>query len=639
MASLTLIKIFRNICLILLITLGLGATGVSAKDEKTTGKVIFDNNNYAEQLKSQKPLVPHKLNKQAIIDIEGELAVLLPEKKELVFKRGSIKTVVNKVNENKEFPSTKGVWLHKSPNKLYALWWTKGIESKKLRVKSSSDNGKTFSEKAVIIANKGVLPNVITADDGDQGIAVAYISERNAGYQLYFNRSIDGGKTWFKEDVRINDLYTREGKVKELIDTKKVRVGSHVSDPFITFAGGKLILVYQESIVKDNKTFLRIVSKVSDNFGESWVDNEVFTYPNVPPQDMHIERSGDELFASIFIPKKGIYTFSMQLGRGQSWKSLGVLPGTEKLISASAMHAMIINNKVNVKRIITFTAKSLYQQNRVMFFESTGNAEWRDVTAEITRRPIVSSDTAEGYAYTKLQFSNLAEFGGSLVIAIWEDHTYLVPTIVYNYSVDGGVSWKKEPLFINYPTTNVQKYPKFLKNNKRLWLLSSQYDLSLKAIGNSPIVANKVAELNDKGNIVFYLPSKPLEKNIPEKKKLAILKKRAKEYWNYKIKGEFAKTYDYLEPIYRSVYTRDMMIKAKSLLTYKGFKLGDVKRIGNIAIMDTTLTFVLGGNNDKKMVSTDDGKAKTSTMKARWGWFYDNWYIMPDALFDRRRDL
>ena len=82
-----------------------------------------------------------------------------------------------------------------------------------------------------------------------------------------------------------------------------------------------------------------------------------------------------------------------------------------------------------------------------------------------------------------------------------------------------------------------------------------------------------------------------------------------------------------------------MMIKAKSLLAYRAFKLGDVKRIGNIAIMDTTLTFVLGGNKEKQMVSTDDGKAKTSTMKARWGWFYDNWYIMPDALFDRRRDL
>lgn len=611
---------------------------VDAKESNNL-HVVFDNKGYEAALESLKPLVSFNINKEAILDVDGKLALLVPEKNKLIYKHGDIKTVVNESVKNKELPSAKGVWLHKSPMKLYALWWTKGVESKKLRVKFSSDNGKTFSEKAVVIAKKGVLPKIYTADNGADGIAVAYISERSSGYQLYFNRSLDGGKTWYKDDVRINDLYTRVGKVDPNKKDEKLRIGSHVSDPFITYLDNKLILVYQESIVKDKKVFLRIVSKTSKDFGDTWEEKEIFSYPGVNPQEMKVDRLGDELFVSVFIPKKGVHTF-LKHDSQDPWNSLGVLPNTDGLNFASVMQTVKSKNKEGIKRIITFTSKSLYQQNHVKFYEIDNDTSgWRDITAQITRKPIIPDESAEGYAYSKLQFSDLAVLNDNFIIAAWEDHTYLVPTVVYNFSIDGGLTWNKSPLFINYPAKNVQKSPTFLEGSNRLWLLSSQFDLSLKAIANPPLYGQKVAEVDDNGLIHFYLPTEQLGKHFSEKEKMALLKKREKEYWDYKTTGQHGKTYPYLEPIYRSIYSEDMFARSKSLITYVDYKLGKVKeKVGNVVIMETTITFVLGGT-PKGGISTDDGKAKTAKMNVRWGWFHDNWYVMPDALFDRRRDL
>lgn len=599
--------------------------------------VVYKNNDYEDQLKKLKPLAPFNINKKAIVDIDGTLAVLLPEKKSLVFKHGNLKTIVDKGMRY----SPKGVWLHKGKNILYAFWWTKEIAGKKLWVKTSIDNGKTFSEKAIAISRKGVLPSVFFADDGADGIAVAYISERFDGYQLYFNRSLDGGKTWFEDDVRINDLYSKDGIVKGVIKGKTgTKLVSRASDPFITYYNKKLILIYQEMVRRDNKIFMRIVSKISEDFGDSWQEKEVFLKQNVISQPMHVDRSGSELFVSVFIPGDSLYTFNSNDGV-VSWKQMGKVPNTNVFTNVDLMHSVLTKNKGETKRILSFTAKELMKKYTVKFYEYDKlESQWRDITLQITRKPITSGLTEEMYLYSKVTHPDIAAIGDKFVIAAWEDHSYLVPTVVYNYSLDGGETWQKEPLFINYPAKNIQRYPTFLNVNNGLYLLTSQFDLSLKGMASPPLFVNKVAEADKDNHIVFYLPTKSLAVNLTKSEKLKLLNKRAKEYWDYKIKGEFAKTYPYLEPIVKTVFTEKMFKAGSTFIKYISAVPGEVKLFGdheNIAVMKTKMKLSLLGN--KEGISDEEKKPKEVDMNVRWGWFYDNWYLMPDNLFDRRMDF
>jgi hypothetical protein len=355
---------------------------------------------------------------------------------------------------------------------------------------------------------------------------------------------------------------------------------------------------------------------------------------------MHVNQLGDEIFISVYIPNKGVHTFT-SFNQLTQWKKLGVIADTDKLNSASYMRSALSKQGNISKRILTFTVNKPYVKAKAKFFiqNDKGN-DWLDITAQVTANAI-SDGSKTNYIFDhKSAFSNTAVIGDNKIFVAWEDHSYLVPTILINYSLNGGISWLKKPVFINYPGTNIQRYPKFLKGDSSLWMIFSQFGFKASDMSKPPLYATKVAVVNNRNSLTtINLPKISLEKIISKEEKLKLLKKRAKEFWDYRVERDYMKTYEYYEPMYRALFNKKAFLGTQGKIDFLDVKLGDVDMNGNIAVMDTDVTISISMFKTIEDVTADPSPPKKHRVKARWGWFYDNWYLLPETLFDRRRDF
>ena len=98
---------------------------------------------------------------------------------------------------------------------LYAMWQARRPTSgdKFVVFRESGDAGATWSEGVALNTQPSAfLPAM--AMDRDGAIYVVWIDERERGLRVFFNRSLDHGRTWLPSDVRIDGiLYRSAGAV------------------------------------------------------------------------------------------------------------------------------------------------------------------------------------------------------------------------------------------------------------------------------------------------------------------------------------------------------------------------------------------------------------------------------------------
>ncbi len=92
-------------------------------------------------------------------------------------------------------------------NNIYLIWLDDRWENAKVIYSArSTDGGKTF--EAIKIVNKnisGVPGSPELAVDKNENLYVVWYDNRNLDYDLWFQKSIDKGDSWLKNDVFIND--------------------------------------------------------------------------------------------------------------------------------------------------------------------------------------------------------------------------------------------------------------------------------------------------------------------------------------------------------------------------------------------------------------------------------------------------
>jgi hypothetical protein len=96
------------------------------------------------------------------------------------------------------------------PAQVYAVWQARRPKSgdKFVVFRQSEDGGATWSE-AVELNTQPAAFLPVMAVDRDGAIYAVWIDERERGLKVFFNRSLDHGRTWLPTDVRIDSMLDR----------------------------------------------------------------------------------------------------------------------------------------------------------------------------------------------------------------------------------------------------------------------------------------------------------------------------------------------------------------------------------------------------------------------------------------------
>lgn len=210
--------------------------------------------------------------------------------------------------------ASRGPRIARDGNSVFVVWSDTSTVTSSIRFAHSSDGGASFDVRDVRVDHKpaistdSVRPRLAVVGDA---VFVAWEDSRNGHTDVYFNRSLDGGRTWLDLDRRLDtDLPGAAASVTPEIATDGTHVvvvwsderalradiranrsadggvtwdandarldtdaeGAAASiDPQIAMSGGSVVVVWADGRVQ----FTDIRMNRSDDFGQSWLASDV----------------------------------------------------------------------------------------------------------------------------------------------------------------------------------------------------------------------------------------------------------------------------------------------------------------------------------------------------------------------------
>jgi hypothetical protein len=535
----------------------------------------------------------------------------------------------------------KGLWLENADNNVYAIRWDKTREGKTLHVATSFDKGATF-ESEVLITKGGVLPQISIATKADK-LALAYIAENEPGYQIYFNRSLDAGQTWLKNKIRLNSLYTSKGAVLDAVDITKFDEKdlpkSKVSAPMLAYLDNTLVALWQELSVIDAKLYMRIVTKKSMDDGVTWsAEQEIYRSSRINLAEMKSIKVGNEIYSFFFENDKGLVTFK-SFNKGKTWQVLPVVEGTKSLTYASNFSAAANDKQL----FLTYSTRSVDKKDSITLLAMTlGEDKWNNISDKLPLTKISSNTPLK--SITKTANSKVTIMSDGVVLLAWEDYRYLIPTVMLSYSVNNAESWTQEPILIASPGKVITDSPKLLPTKDKLFVISAYYDPSLSILRRANLYYGSYNKTVDEKTSVVAInfPRVSMGRKLSPEEKAQRLLQRSKELWTLRVKEKYSETYDIFDPLYRSMFSRDAFVKTQGKIRFTSYKAvnADPEIYGQLGYVNVKVKFYIAAFallEEKGIAEVPPPQERN--FATRWGWLYDDWYFLPDTLFDRRYDF
>lgn len=543
--------------------------------------------------------------------------------------------------------ATQKVWLYTDKTNIYALWWTKELDAKKLYIRSSGDGGKTFAPETVI-SSGGVLPQLVFASDGGNNVSVAYVTEDFPGYQIYVNTSGDNGKSWQQEDTQLNKFYSQEGEVKgdplKLIEEKpELSISSNALSPQLFYVADDLIAVWQERQINDGKVYLRLVSRMArkgNNKSYVWGEEaNLHTKENGLPIEMSAIESNGAIYIYGFMSGEGVLVFSSE-NNGMQWQSYPAATGTSELNSASWFNAVVSDKG---KLLISYVASPNEGKEHIRV--STLNLTDKIWNEKFTSFKASANDNDQ--FETRSTYIDLIKMNDDRLIVAWEDYRYLMPIIMVSYSEDTGVTWS-EPQSLSTPGKSVGKFPELVKSSdsRELWATFTYFQPNSailtgekeRQFGAKPGDGHYLTflKLKDNASAEINFPTLNDQKILSKSQKTKRLKQRIGEFWDLRIKAKYAESWLYFDPLYKEYFPRKSWVANQGKISYLDYNLSNVEvsaLIGkSTGFVKFTIPQMLLGEDDL----VESPPPQESELYGRWGWFYDDWYYMPETMFDNR---
>lgn len=515
----------------------------------------------------------------------------------ITYQQGSHTVVLDKTA-----PVVGGQYLKldTTGNAINALWWSHEGQ-KALYFSRSTDGGKTFSKTAIVNDDHGVLYPFHLAADGNN-LGMVYNDERSPKYEIYFNRSTDGGKTWQRPDQRLDTP-------PAIKDADSVRF-----EPQMAAIGNRWVVVWRDpgDSAMAQFNYQSLLMRTSTDNGKTWSE-EKHIYSTKQVMSQLTLKALDGHFVLAFAEGDGIRLMSAKADAADWTRPLSV-PGFNSTSGGDIKLAAGNQNKLTV-----VWSGQLAESKAAIF--SSGF----DLAKSAWLHDAVRVDTKE-INNTQSLSPSLVSLPNGIAVAAWTDYRNILPEVYVATSRDNGATWSKaQNVGINgadsmsTPTLAVEKNAVFLG-----------YQAHINNKPDELYYVTMPLQVTDNGEITGL----PEQKIYSESYRADLLKKRVMELWAYRQKADFPPTYQFFDPAFRAAISQDLFDRSQAQIAYQDVKWigADIKgNVGN-AKVSLKLKVMPMEVNGKKI----DLPEQKSEVKADWLWIKDNWYLQYIGIQNQR---
>lgn len=592
--------------------------GCSSNEEAKT------NNASVKGLKPLASIVKDEITNEeqvAFSEIDGELAVLHHSKEGVVFNKGNSSVVLEAGKEK-----TNKFWLEYDGKNIYAVWWRKytGKKGKQLFVSVSKDKGSTFSSPKVISNDFGVLPTVSIASKPDGKVMIVYHDEREARRsKVYANYSDNAGDTWQKSDIRVDvdaKLPAASSADAEIITT------SYIPYVFINRQLEAVVIWQQVDTLNGFKKLLVNSRKYKFDKAEWGEVSTVFSKDGESGVYYSCAEYGDNYLVMLALNGERLVSVLSTNG-GSTWNALGANSNEPVSKDEKPVDFMVAAGTGDNFVVLTQRANLKEQTHIEKSIVSLKEKKWVGKPEAL--------DKDKNHKFSRSSQPQIISLGDKGLFAAWNDYRHLNSTVYVSYSQDGQ-AWSSNSRFMSTPGKHYVKLLKLVPGKDSIWVLSkvlgSDGKKMLENIYFQKVkIENKLIALSEKIEDRQYLSK--------EKSKLR-LEKRSKEFWKLRQEAKWESTWQYFDPLYRMKFGKNNWLRTQGKIRYGEFKLNEVE-ISD----DDTLGLAKGelevGINAMATPAGDLVEAspfKVQKLSGKWGWFYDDWYFMPNPFYLKIHD-
>jgi hypothetical protein len=395
--------------------------------------------------------------------------------------------------------------------------------------RSSLDGGKTFGKTQRLNVGGGAFPPRV-AGNGRGDLYGVWTDERvSTRYDLYFNVSHDGGRTWKAQDIRLDP-----GEPGE----------SASGIPVLGAEGDEVRMAWVESWHGERA----ILFRRSTDRGETWGETVVVRKSQEQPFfGLHLVQGKRVLL--YWYDHEGIRGAYSE-DKGRSWQPIPpIAVGQEYVEIAVAQDP--------TGRVYLVFGEAPENKKEDLFVAVSEDG--------IRFTPPVRLDTNAAFRATSTLPEIVADARGNALVVWWEYRNFR-PMLYLNRSTDGGKTWLKEDLLVATEGVRTSMHPRLLVDPEGgVWLLWVGY-------GEGDFTMEKGA---------IYLARNPLGSRIPEEQRadrqVARLRERVSQFWSDRLKSDWGGNYDLMDPFLRERMTREAYIGQQFKTIYHAFEIKDIK--------------------------------------------------------------
>lgn len=536
------------------------------------------------------------------------LGLLYSDKRGVVYKSASKELILDSLAGSDH-------WLYADQSKLYAVWWL--VDNTKTKQKSimlsySVDGGETFAKAIKLNAKEDALGEVSLVTDGINQVAISYADERNPGRFVYFNRSEDGGKTWLAEDQRLDNSLAAASMM-----TPAQQALPFANSAKLGVVNKQLVAVWQQADIIDNQPVMQILSKISPDFGKTWGATQlVVKLPK--PEAVELTAATGELGMYIILgmPDAGGMGLYELKDTNKPWIAIDASQVVSKE-AYSGLFKSVIHGK---NLVIAFIEEKQGVKNKVKlatYLSESGT--WAGLPLEL--------DKDKGHDITRSGMPTLIATDKEVLVA-WEDYRSLIPSIYANLSKDSGKTWLPQAKRLTTDGLTINNMPTLVANRDQVWLfyITGQP----KGENAKPTYAYQTFAIKD-GLVELPTIKLPI---VADDKRKEMLIERANKFWALREDRKWEETWDYMEPVYRQRFDKKEWVFNQDRLSYSKTVVDeasvDIK--GNFGLLKANVSVGMTNQVGREGL-IEATPPQEQSLDMRWGWFYDNWYFVPDVVF------
>lgn len=491
--------------------------------------------------------------------------------------------------------------LNSEGQNLKAFWWSH-MDGKNVYFTSSANGGQSFTPVSMVNDEHGVLPP-FTLTQGEQGVlGMVYHDERTPGFQAYFNRSTDGGRTWARPDVRL-DTPPAQGRSSDVQETQSV------------VSGSTWVAAWADTVTIDGQASYRIVIRRSENAGISWLAPEVLYSSTRHISSLILRAQGNRVVIAADELEHGLVALS-SIDQGRSWRNLGLLAGSEK-VSNSGIDMTLAGERAHLVW--------MYDRNdeKVKIMRASldiANAKWLGAAERLNTKQYENTGSTMPVVLATVQ---------GQIIAAWVDYRDIRPNIYLSASHDQGQSWSA-PQALLKPGEKSSGRPQLVPWGDQAAIAYEVYPSD--KLDEAELVVRSLPQ----GEMAKGIPGMPTTSQMAEPQRKSRLEERVKTLLDARVAADYATAYDIFDFAYKATTSKKQYVETVGVITYLGYSIGDMAITGNEAtvtiktkyeVKPTIIPFA------PKPMTVPPTEVESPT---GWVWVGEDWYLVYKPAFDKQ---